>query len=337
MELQIRPWLGLVYPATYPKRRPIEIEPEHSCRRSAGVNIPPVKFPTRLFKHRAPVFVLLWRIVAPLLSGGHAGHELQYSPSRGHIFGFPSLPISLLPGLIPPSVKLFPPLQHIWATMLDDLQQRSAYPRDTGSRPIFYQLEKDAFAGFLLGAILYGISEISPSTRPLTRTHFVCLSIPGVLIVVFFQCMATLLNPVHRRGEGIKWGLVAYTMVMFSFVTVYTGVSLHIQSISFIDNREFTYLGAQFGPLGYQSTIRRTVIGMFPTVMFVLNYWLADGLLVSFLVWCRIRSPRCLILSHIALPMLRDLRQEHLGHHHPLPPVHRFFWYAYEFSTGRRR
>jgi len=93
--------------------------------------------------------------------------------------------------------------------------------------------------------------------------------------------MATLLNPAYRRGEGIKWGLVAYTVVMFSFVTVYTGVTLHIQSISFIDNREFTYLGMLFGPLGYQSTIRRTVLGMFPTIMFVLNYWLADGLLVG--------------------------------------------------------
>jgi len=99
--------------------------------------------------------------------------------------------------------------------------------------------------------------------------------------VVFFQCLATLLNPVYRRGEGIKWGLVTYTVLMFSFVTVYTGITLHIQSVSFIDEREFTYLGIMFGPLGYQSTIRRTVLGMFTTVMFVLNYWLADGLLVG--------------------------------------------------------
>ena len=99
--------------------------------------------------------------------------------------------------------------------------------------------------------------------------------------MVFFRCLATLLNPVYRRGEGIKWGLVTYTVVMFSFVTVYTGITLHIQSISFIDEREFTYRGLTFGPLGYQSTIRRTALGMLTTVMFVLNYWLADGLLVG--------------------------------------------------------
>jgi len=107
----------------------------------------------------------------------------------------------------------------------------------------------------------------------------------GVLVMLFFQCMAALLNPVHRRGEGVKWWFVSYTVAMFSFVTVYTTVNLHIQSEAFIDNRKdyihegYTFVGS--GPLQYQYDIRRTALGFIKNTMFNLNNWLADGLLVS--------------------------------------------------------
>ena len=104
--------------------------------------------------------------------------------------------------------------------------------------------------------------------------------------------MAALLSPVHRRGEGIKWWLVFYTVAMFSFVTVYTSINLHIQSISFIDNRELVVSGPLVsgpntsrplasGPLAYQVDIRQTTLGLIPNVMFSSNNWLADGLLVG--------------------------------------------------------
>jgi len=116
----------------------------------------------------------------------------------------------------------------------------------------------------------------------------------GVIIMLFFQCIAALLNPVHRRGEGIKWWLVSHTVAMFSFVTVYTAVNLHIQSESFIDNRE-DYRSVDprvednppadpvfgSGPLLYQYIIRNTALGLIPNTMFNLNNWLADGLLAS--------------------------------------------------------
>ena len=105
-----------------------------------------------------------------------------------------------------------------------------------------------------------------------------------MLIVLFFQCMAALLNPAHRKGEGIRWGLVSYTLATFSLVTVYTGMSLHLQSLAFIDNREYTdHDGTLLGPLGYRSAMRLTVIDAVPNLMFCLNNLLADGLLVSFL------------------------------------------------------
>jgi hypothetical protein len=104
----------------------------------------------------------------------------------------------------------------------------------------------------------------------------------GIVVVLFFQCMEALLNPVNRAGSGIKWGLVAYTMAMFSFVTVYTAMSLDIQSISYIDNRGFSddAVGGP-GPLGYQTLIFSEAINIVPNTMFLLNNWLADGLLVG--------------------------------------------------------
>ena len=101
--------------------------------------------------------------------------------------------------------------------------------------------------------------------------------------MLFFQCMAALLDPVNRRRDGNKWGLVAYTTVMFTFVTVFTGMNLNVQSISFIDNREFPGVEGVLppGPLGYQFFIYSKALSVVPNLMFLLNNWLADGLLVG--------------------------------------------------------
>lgn len=88
--------------------------------------------------------------------------------------------------------------------------------------------------------------------------------------------MGTLLDPTNRTRGGIKWGLVVHTVAMFSFLTIYTGMNLDLQSISYVDNREFPD-----APLLYQFNISTTAISVVPNVMFPLNQWLADGLLVS--------------------------------------------------------
>jgi hypothetical protein len=92
--------------------------------------------------------------------------------------------------------------------------------------------------------------------------------------------MIALFNPVHRRGEGIKWGLVSYTVVMFSFATVLTAMQFNIQSLSFIDYRGSADLGGGVtpAPLGYWFP---NVLATIPNVMFASSNWLADGLLVS--------------------------------------------------------
>jgi len=145
-----------------------------------------------------------------------------------------------------------------------------------------YIEEKADFAGMLLASILYGAVH---KTRPLRNRPTVLTSfaqfILGVLTVLFFRCMVALFNPVNRNREGIKWGLVAYTVAMFSFATVLTGMALNIESISYIDNREFPGDdGLSPGPLGYRSSIWSGALTVTPSLMFLLNNWLADGFLV---------------------------------------------------------
>ena len=104
--------------------------------------------------------------------------------------------------------------------------------------------------------------------------------IPGVIIVLFFRCMSALLNTVNRRKGGINWGLVAHAVAMFSLMTVYSSVSL---AVAYIDKRE--YPGDRTippGPVGYQaSIIDSSPTNLASNIMFCLNMWLADGLLVS--------------------------------------------------------
>jgi hypothetical protein len=69
---------------------------------------------------------------------------------------------------------------------------------------------------------------------------------------------------------------------MFLFATIYTAANLNIVFISYIDNRRFPGVnGIPPGPLGYQYTIYNKATGILSTVMFILNNWLADGLLVN--------------------------------------------------------
>ena len=106
----------------------------------------------------------------------------------------------------------------------------------------------------------------------------------GILVALFFGCTIALLNPIHRKGKPVKWGLISYTVVMFSVATVQTAMYLNRVSISYIDNREFPGIGSGWfspGPAGYQFFISSEALAIVPNVMFALNNWLADGLLVS--------------------------------------------------------
>ena len=146
-----------------------------------------------------------------------------------------------------------------------------------------YQYEKANFAGILICSILYGKHKTPLPAHPSIHAHSICLAILGIVIMLFFHCMATLFNPDRRRGEHIKWGLVFYTTAMFFVVTVQTAMNLDIQSVSYIDNRNFpgTTDALPPGPYGYPLFIAAGALNVSPNAMFFLNDWLADGLMVS--------------------------------------------------------
>ena len=78
------------------------------------------------------------------------------------------------------------------------------------------------------------------------------------------------------------WGLTIHTVAMFSFATICGAMNLSLMSISYIDNREFPGVDAALapGPAGYSALIYSQAIKVVPNIMFMLNNWLADGLLV---------------------------------------------------------
>ena len=141
--------------------------------------------------------------------------------------------------------------------------------------------------------------------------------------------MSALLEPVNCKGSSVKWGLVVHTMAMFLFVTMYTAMTLHIQSVSFIDDSGF--FGSDVlvpGPIGYQVLLFSRAINIVPAVIFFFNNWLADGLVVS-----AASSPVIQVSDKAtppALPLLYYLFQELLGHPPPSTGVPRFLRYVLE-------
>ena len=95
--------------------------------------------------------------------------------------------------------------------------------------------------------------------------------------------MVGLFNPIHCRGERVKWGLVSYVTVMFSLLTALPVISSAVFSISYINNRRFAGVVGLLppGPVGYMSFISSTAISFLPDALAIMNSWLADGLLVS--------------------------------------------------------
>jgi hypothetical protein len=144
-----------------------------------------------------------------------------------------------------------------------------------------YTVEKVYLAGNFIGAIFYGTQ--THVSAPPVLTLFVRSTALGIVIILFFQCMGALLNPIDRTRGGIKWGILFHTAAMFSVLTLNAAISLDIYSISYIDNRDFTAANHKFppGPYGYQWLIYSKAISIIPNVMLFLNTCLADGFLVS--------------------------------------------------------
>jgi len=72
-------------------------------------------------------------------------------------------------------------------------------------------------------------------------------------------------------------------MAMFSSATVLTAMNLQVQSISYIDNREYPGVKGPTdpGPYRYLLFIYYRAINVIPNIAYLLKSWLADGFLVS--------------------------------------------------------
>ena len=121
---------------------------------------------------------------------------------------------------------------------------------------------------------------------------------------------------------------------MFLLVTVATAMGLNLQSVSHVDNREFPADG-QFppGPMGYKFFIYTKAISLVPNLTFQLNQWLADGLLVSFVL-----NPVSQVfnITGLAVSLLHHLCYELLGYRFSLPDVSYLFGYALGFPVVSR-
>ena len=91
--------------------------------------------------------------------------------------------------------------------------------------------------------------------------------------MLFFQCIIGLFNPIHHKGERIKWGLVSYTVITFLIVTVGTTMNLDYQSVSYVDDRKFPGVeGVSFpGPFGYQMSTPSSALAVISSLSFPLN------------------------------------------------------------------
>ena len=104
----------------------------------------------------------------------------------------------------------------------------------------------------------------------------------GIAAALFFQCMGVLLNPSNTIRSGVKWVLVVHTVALFSFMTISLGIGLNYLSIEYIDSREFPGNNVYPpGPLGNDFFINSEALTTVSEVLFPLNQWLADGLLVG--------------------------------------------------------
>lgn len=185
----------------------------------------------------------------------------------------------------------------------------------------WYFEEKTNFAGIVVSTILYGM-------RPHAFIYLCSLVALGIVVAQFFQCMNALLD---RKRREIKWGLMAHTVVMFTCVTVYTAGGLYLQSTSYIDERAFPGVDTiPPGPIGYQYLIIDDPLNSICYVVFYLNQWLADGLLVSSISKSLVQVPE--VVAPSAVPLLCYFRYELLVHHLTMPDVPRFYGCVVDLS-----
>ena len=121
-----------------------------------------------------------------------------------------------------------------------------------------------------------------------SHTRLPVLTVPvrptflGIAMALFFQCMNALLGLADTIRGGLRWALVAYTVALFSFLTMPILIDMCYLSLEYINNRGFAGCDEYFpGPLGYDELLNTKPTATFYDFTFPMNQWLADGLLVG--------------------------------------------------------
>ena len=109
----------------------------------------------------------------------------------------------------------------------------------------FHVSDTSPSTNFVLGSssAQYYTARVHPLASPPRIRSF----IPGVVVILAFQCITAFFDSINRNGKGIKWGLVCHTVAMFAPVTVFIAATLELHSPAYIDNREYPT-----GPLGFR-------------------------------------------------------------------------------------
>ena len=148
--------------------------------------------------------------------------------------------------------------------------------------------------------------------------------------------MNPLLNSVNHTRRAVKWGLMVHTIVMFLFVTIYTAMNLNTQSLCYIDNRDFPGIDGRLPPEPHTYLFFiHSKANFIPSLMFTLNQWLTDGLVVSSVFNLLPRASN--VAAPPALPLLCYLFHELLGHCIPLCDIPCHFGCVLSSPPSRRQ
>jgi hypothetical protein len=153
---------------------------------------------------------------------------------------------------------------------------RSQYPYAPVLGWSQYYYEQASFFGGHISAMLYGISAYLS----------VCPCLPRLFDLNSRDCHRTVLpvhgrvvQPLQSRNSGHQMGLGAYTVAMFSFVTIATAMNLNLLDLLLhyisrtLRGLSVTLLTAHI----HNYSPRRPA----PNILFFLNSCLADGILVG--------------------------------------------------------
>ena len=196
-----------------------------------------------------------------------------------------SFPFISAPSPLPPFVEISSAERVLTMSDSSGEQPWSDNPNAPQIPPWLHSAERDTLTGHFLGSILW---YADPRVPPSVFAMLIPPVILGVVVILFFQCMGAFLDPVNKIRRSVKWALVVHTVALFLFLTLPVAADIWIPSTEFVDHRNFPGTGGQSlgptGPIGYDQVIGETAINPALNVMFPLNQWLSDALLVRFLL-----------------------------------------------------